>query len=197
MEGGLRADATASTVRAVATAAGLGLVIELLQAVLKLGKVLDLILKHHDGVLTTCATPMATVLELAHLVHSADDLLLVRRAHRGFSLLLGLVHDLDGRHVGVVTRVVLEVHLVLQEEVHEAALLLRRQLAEDEGLGLWWAHGLRAVHWGAAPRLAQLASGVRTCGEIALGGPYALLLEHRHAMLVCSRLPVWTLAVTH
>ena len=197
MEGGLRADATASTVRAVATAAGLGLVVELLQAVLKLGKVLDLILEHHDGVLTSCATPMATVLELAHLVHAADDLLLIGRAHRSLSLLLGLVHDLDSRHVGVVARVVLEIHLVLKEEVHEAALLLRRQLAEDEGLGLWRAHRLRAVHRGAAPRLAQLASGVCTRGEIALGGPHALLLKHRHAMLVCSHLPVRTLAVAH
>lgn len=52
------------------------------------------------------------------------------------SAILLLVHDLDSGDVGAVTCVILELHVVVEQEVHEAPLLVLRQLAENKRLRL-------------------------------------------------------------
>ena len=59
----------------------LRLLIELLESILELCQVLDLVLEHDDSVvrgtlaLSSPEPRLSTVLELPHLVHSADNLL--------------------------------------------------------------------------------------------------------------------------
>ena len=80
--------------------------------------------------------PHFAVLKLSHLVHSTDNFLfrIVKAIRLG--LFLWLVDDLDGGDVCVVALIKLELHIIGEEEVHEAALLILRQLAKDEGLRL-------------------------------------------------------------
>jgi hypothetical protein len=117
-------------------------------------------------VLLHAAAHLATsLLQLAHLVHSTDDFLLwgrhaILHLHLMLQLLLLLllvvvvgfhllhlllrlasaifllVHDLDSGDVCAVTGVVLELHVVVEQEVHEAPLLVLGQLAEDKRLRL-------------------------------------------------------------
>ena len=82
-----------------------------------------------------------------------------------------LIHDLDGSHIGIVAHIEREVHIVLQEEIHEAALLILRQFGEDKCLWFRLHHlngfvvianhglGYSMVHvldWGDRPRVIRV-----------------------------------------
>eukprot|EP00354_Favella_ehrenbergii_P001728 CAMPEP_0170464532 /NCGR_PEP_ID=MMETSP0123-20130129/9221_1 /TAXON_ID=182087 /ORGANISM="Favella ehrenbergii, Strain Fehren 1" /LENGTH=195 /DNA_ID=CAMNT_0010730213 /DNA_START=1385 /DNA_END=1974 /DNA_ORIENTATION=+ len=124
---------------AVARLVGLAsrLLIELLEPVLKLGQVVDLVLEQLHLVVLLNGATIAAVLELAHLVHPRNDLLLGDVVLGCLRHLFRLIDDLDGGDVGAVALVVGKVHVVRQQEVHEALLLVRGQLREDERLGGW------------------------------------------------------------
>ena len=82
---------------------------------------------------------LQAVVEVAHLLHPIE-LLLSMHVHLTRAVHIRLIHDLDGSHIGIVTHIEREVHIVLQEEIHEAALLILRQLGEDKSLWLRLHH---------------------------------------------------------
>ena len=120
------------------------LLVELLQPVLELGEVMDLALEHlHRIVLLHPFDIITAVLELAHLVHATDNLLLGHPellVHHGLLLhdvvVLRLVHNLDSSDIRAISLVVLELDIVIQEEVHETSLLVLWELTEYECLRL-------------------------------------------------------------
>ena len=80
------------------------------------------------------------ILELPHLVHSTDNVLL---KFDDLGLFFLFVNDFDGGHIGAVLLVVLEVNFIRQQKVHEAAFLVLGKLSKNECLWLRYRHLLR------------------------------------------------------
>ena len=111
---------------------------------MELGEVLNLTLQHLDRVILI--DWIIVSLEISHLVHSTDDLLVgasvlihihdlwLLSCHIVESSILRLVHDLDCGDVRIIIAIVLELDIVIEQEVHETTLLVLGQLAEYERL---------------------------------------------------------------
>ncbi len=77
----------------------------------------------------------AVVLELTHLVHSRNNLLLLVIHCLGLLVFL-FVYYLNSSYIGAITLIVLELDIVVQQKVHKTRLLIRRQLVKHKGLWL-------------------------------------------------------------
>ena len=77
----------------------------------------------------------AVVLELTHLVHSRNNLLLLV-IHCLRLLVFLFVYYLNSSYIGAITLIVLELDVIVQQKVHKTRLLIRRQLVEHKGLWL-------------------------------------------------------------
>ena len=136
--------------------ASFGLLVELLKAVLELGQVVNLTLQHLDRVNLLNALVASTpsnrsllLMELSHLVLPTDNLMMgllhptklvmLLSSHIVQSgVLLGFIDNLDRGNISAITLVILKLHIVIEEEVHETTLLILRQLTEYECL---WSRG--------------------------------------------------------
>ena len=174
------------------------LLVELLQAILELSQVVDLTLQHLDRV--NLLDPLVSssyrslLLELPHLVLAADNLM-VRLFHatrivllRGSGhivqcgvVLFRFIDDLDRGDIGTITLVILKLHIVVEQEVHETSLLILGQLAEYEclrcrcALMLLLSHVTLAEGGAAACLLAGLAAGRLGTSGLLLLLPVVLL----------------------
>ena len=111
---------------------------------MELGEVLNLTLQHLDRVVLV--DWLIVSLEISHLVHSTDDLLVgasvlihihnlwLLSCHIVESSILRFVHYLYCGDVSIVVPIVLELDVVIEQEVHETTLFVLRQLAEYERL---------------------------------------------------------------
>ena len=101
---------------------GLRLLVELLESILELGKILDLALQHLNRVVLI--NWLASVaLEVAHLVHPTDDLLLgdsvlfhysrLLCCHIVESSILWFIYDLDSGYISIVILIVLEFDIII------------------------------------------------------------------------------------
>ena len=111
---------------------------------MELGEVLNLTLQHLDRVILI--DWLIVSLEISHLVHSTDDLLVgasvlihihnlwLLSCHIVECSILRLVDDLDCGDVRIIIAIVLELDIVIEEEVHETTLFVLGQLAEYERL---------------------------------------------------------------
>ena len=108
IESRLGSDAASSGLRAVPPDASVWLLVELLEAILELGEIVDLILEHPHSVLLL----WIIVLELSHLIHSTDDFLIgVLDSLRHF---IRTVLDFDRCNISAIALIVLELDVVLQ-----------------------------------------------------------------------------------
>ena len=127
---------------------------------------MDLTLKHFYRVVLLHTFTASVLLELAHLVHPTNNLLLgdatmVLVHHRwlllasaAWAAIFWLVYNFDSSDICAVTIIILELNVVVQEKVHETTLLILRQFTEDECLRLSrLIRHLTLGEGGAAPRL--------------------------------------------
>ena len=111
---------------------------------MELGEVLNLTLQHLDRVILI--DWLIVSLEISHLVHSTDDLLVgasvlihihdlwLLSCHIVKRSILRFVDNLDCGYVRIIIAIVLELDIVIEQEVHETTLLILRKLAEYERL---------------------------------------------------------------
>ena len=88
---------------------------------------------HHHGAyhsnIALAPNEMRVILKLPHLVHPIDDLLFLEFNSVRLLVvkrLLLFVDDLDRGYICAITLIILELHIVVQQEVHKARLLICR-----------------------------------------------------------------------